>query len=113
MIAVDVWSAGVILLFFLSKKFPIFQSNDDIEGLMEITAIIGKRKIERAATLHGKSYISLSHPDIHKFFLTARSNDSDERPRPRSRWDIMARVRRASESRHMEAPEIRHEVLPA
>jgi hypothetical protein len=61
MIAIDVWSAGVILLFFLSKKFPIFQSNDDIEGLMEIAVIIGKRKIERAATLHGKSYISLFH----------------------------------------------------
>jgi cell division control protein 7 len=55
MIAIDVWSAGVILLFFLSKKFPIFQSNDDIEGLMEIAVIIGKRKIERAATLHGRS----------------------------------------------------------
>ena len=60
MIAIDVWSAGVILLFFLSKKFPIFQSNDDIEGLMEIAIIIGKRKIERAATLHGRSYVSLS-----------------------------------------------------
>ena len=60
MIAIDVWSAGVILLFFLSKKFPIFQSNDDIEGLMEIAVIIGKRKIERAATLHGRSYVSLS-----------------------------------------------------
>ena len=60
MIAIDVWSAGVILLFFLSKKFPIFQSNDDIEGLMEIAVIIGKRKIERAATLHGRSYVFLS-----------------------------------------------------
>jgi len=60
MIAIDIWSAGVILLFFLSKKFPIFQSNDDIEGLMEIAIIIGKRKIERAATLHGRSYVSLS-----------------------------------------------------
>jgi len=57
--AIDVWSAGVILLFFLTGKFPLFQSNDDIEGLMEITVIIGKKNIERAATLHGKL---LSHP---------------------------------------------------
>jgi hypothetical protein len=80
---------------------------------MEIAVIIGKRKIERAATLHGRPHISLSHPDIHKFLLSSRSNDSDERPRPRSRRDIMARVRRAPEPRHMGAPEIRHEVLPA
>ncbi|KIM36088.1 hypothetical protein M413DRAFT_427965 [Hebeloma cylindrosporum] len=61
--AIDVWSAGVILLFFLSRKFPIFQSNDDIEGLMEIAVIIGKRKIERAATLHGRT-IATNVPDL-------------------------------------------------
>jgi len=68
MIAIDVWSAGVILLFFLTRKFPIFQSNDDIEGLMEIAVIIGKRKIERAATLHGRSRISVpsGYFDKHK-----------------------------------------------
>jgi len=72
LIAVDVWSAGVILLFFLTRKFPIFQSNDDIEGLMEIAVVIGKRKIERAATLHGKSRISLvpsGYFDKHNFTL--------------------------------------------
>ena len=48
------WSAGIIFLFFLTKKFPIFQSNDDVEALMEIAAVIGKRKMERTATLHSK-----------------------------------------------------------
>ncbi|KAH9482230.1 Cell cycle serine/threonine-protein kinase hsk1 [Psilocybe cubensis] len=61
--AIDVWSAGIILLFFLTGKFPIFQSNDDIEGLMEIAVIIGKRKIERAATLHGRT-IATNIPDL-------------------------------------------------
>ena len=51
------WSAGVILLCFLSGKFPIFQSNDDIEALMEIASVLGMKKTERAATLHGMSYI--------------------------------------------------------
>jgi cell division control protein 7 len=46
------WSAGVILLFFLAGKFPLFQSNDDVEALMEIAAIIGRKKMEKAATLH-------------------------------------------------------------
>lgn len=52
--AVDMWSAGIILLFFLTKKFPLFQSSDDVEALMEIAAIIGKKKMERTATLHSK-----------------------------------------------------------
>ena len=55
------WSAGVILLFFLTGKFPIFQSNDDVEGLMEIALIIGRKKIEKVATLHGM-VACLPHP---------------------------------------------------
>ncbi len=52
--AIDVWSAGMILLFFLTKKFPLFQSNDDTEALMEIATIIGRRRMERTATLHSE-----------------------------------------------------------
>ena len=39
----DVWAAGIILLFFLTGKFPLFQSSDDVEALMEIAAIIGRK----------------------------------------------------------------------
>lgn len=53
-LAVDVWAAGTILLFFLISKFPLFQSNDDGEALMETAAIIGRRKMERTATLHSE-----------------------------------------------------------
>lgn len=62
--AIDVWSAGVILLCFLTGKFPIFNSNDDIEALMEIAVVLGKRNTERVATLHGTviNLFSLSHP---------------------------------------------------
>ncbi|THH07179.1 hypothetical protein EW145_g3566 [Phellinidium pouzarii] len=54
--AIDIWSTGMILLFFLTGKFPLFQSNDDIEALMEIAAIIGKRRMECAATLHSRTF---------------------------------------------------------
>jgi len=54
--AIDIWSAGMILLFFLTGKFPLFQSNDDIEALMEIASIIGRRRMEKAATLHNRSF---------------------------------------------------------
>ncbi|KAI0320223.1 kinase-like domain-containing protein [Amylostereum chailletii] len=50
--AIDVWSAGMILCFFLTGKFPLFTSSDDVEALMEITAIIGRKKMEKTATLH-------------------------------------------------------------
>ncbi|KIY70359.1 kinase-like protein [Cylindrobasidium torrendii FP15055 ss-10] len=54
--AVDVWSVGVIMLFFLTRKFPLFQSSDDTEALMEIATILGQKKMEEAATLHGKLF---------------------------------------------------------
>ncbi|TFY55737.1 hypothetical protein EVG20_g9208 [Dentipellis fragilis] len=54
--AIDVWSAGMILLFFLIGKFPLFHSNDDVEALMEIASIIGRKKMEKTATLHSRTF---------------------------------------------------------
>ncbi|KAL6307148.1 kinase-like domain-containing protein [Sparassis latifolia] len=59
--AIDVWSAGTILLFFLTGKFPLFHSNDDIEALMEIATIIGKRRMEKVATLHSMRTVPSSY----------------------------------------------------
>ena len=42
------------MLSFLTGKFPIFQSNDDIEALMEIASILGRRRMEAAAALHSE-----------------------------------------------------------
>ncbi|KIS00442.1 CDC7 protein kinase [Cryptococcus deuterogattii 2001/935-1] len=53
-VAVDVWSAGIILFSILTQKFPAFNSSDDIEALMEIAAIFGKTAMERCALLHSK-----------------------------------------------------------
>lgn len=50
--ALDIWSAGIILLCFLTRRFPFFNSNDDTEALAEIMAIFGRRKMERCAALH-------------------------------------------------------------
>ncbi|KAJ2915176.1 hypothetical protein MD484_g5224, partial [Candolleomyces efflorescens] len=69
--AVDVWSAGIILLFFLTHKFPVFQANDDIEALMEIAAIFGKLKMEKVATLHCRTFAT-NIPDISSEHMTWR-----------------------------------------
>ncbi|KAF9060312.1 kinase-like domain-containing protein, partial [Rhodocollybia butyracea] len=54
--AIDMWSAGMILLFFLTKKFPLFQSNDDVEALMELATVLGRRNMEQAACLHSRTF---------------------------------------------------------
>lgn len=50
---IDIWSAGVILLTILSKRFPFFNSADDVEAMIEIATIFGKNKMRQCAYLHG------------------------------------------------------------
>lgn len=50
----DVWSCGIILLTFLSKRFPFFHSADDIDAFIELCTIFGKRKMREVALLHGQ-----------------------------------------------------------
>ncbi|GAA5989262.1 hypothetical protein JCM5350_005052 [Sporobolomyces pararoseus] len=64
-VALDIWSAGIILLCFLTRRFPFFNSNDDTEALAEITAIFGKRKMERCAALHNRTFVT-NVPDLEQ-----------------------------------------------
>ncbi|OWB84501.1 hypothetical protein B5S33_g3148 [[Candida] boidinii] len=50
---VDIWSAGVMLLTLLARRFPFFNSIDDIDALIEITTIFGIEPMKSAAKLHG------------------------------------------------------------
>lgn len=59
----------MILAFFLSCKFPLFNSNDDVEALMEIACIIGRKKMEKVATLHSKRPLVL--PYLNETYLGA------------------------------------------
>lgn len=52
--ALDVWSAGIMLLCFLTRRFPFFNSNDDTEALAEIATIFGKKRMERCSALHSE-----------------------------------------------------------
>ncbi|KAK5126512.1 hypothetical protein LTR08_004678 [Meristemomyces frigidus] len=51
---IDVWSCGIILLTFLSKRFPFFHSADDIDAFIELCCIFGKKRMKEAALLHGQ-----------------------------------------------------------
>ncbi|KAK5116932.1 hypothetical protein LTR62_006653 [Meristemomyces frigidus] len=51
---IDIWSVGIILLTFLSKRFPFFHSADDIDAFIELCTIFGKKKMREIALLHGQ-----------------------------------------------------------
>ncbi|KAK5124542.1 hypothetical protein LTR85_001759 [Meristemomyces frigidus] len=51
---IDVWSCGIILLTFLSKRFPFFHSADDIDAFVELCCIFGKKRMKETALLHGQ-----------------------------------------------------------
>lgn len=52
--AIDMWSAGVILLSILSKKHPFFRADDDITALAEIAFLVGTKEMKEAAASFGK-----------------------------------------------------------
>jgi cell division control protein 7 len=60
---IDIWSAGVILLTILSKRFPFFNSADDVEAMIEITTIVGTKKMKQCAFLHG-TFFETNIPSI-------------------------------------------------
>lgn len=57
-LAVDIWSAGTILLFFLTGKFPIFHCPNDTEALVELTVLLGRKAMERTGLLHSRSLLN-------------------------------------------------------
>lgn len=52
--SIDIWSCGVILLTFLTKRFPFFHSADDIDAFIELCTIFGKKRMTDVASLHGQ-----------------------------------------------------------
>ncbi|KAJ6230771.1 cell division cycle 7-related protein kinase [Anaeramoeba flamelloides] len=45
--SIDIWSAGVMLLSFLSGRYPFFHPEDDLTALAELIALFGTKRIER------------------------------------------------------------------
>ncbi|ORZ34055.1 kinase-like domain-containing protein [Catenaria anguillulae PL171] len=62
---VDVWSAGVTLLSFMTRKFPFFPSDNDTFALQEIAVIFGSRAIRSLASKFDRIFLS-TLPNIPK-----------------------------------------------
>lgn len=50
---IDLWSAGVMLLCYLTRTFPFFNSTTDVDALMELACIVGRKQMELCGLLHG------------------------------------------------------------
>ncbi|RAH48396.1 serine/threonine protein kinase CDC7 [Aspergillus brunneoviolaceus CBS 621.78] len=53
---IDMWSAGVILLTLLGRRFPFFNSADDVDAMIEMASIFGTRRMKIAAAMHGQIF---------------------------------------------------------
>ncbi|KAJ5922628.1 hypothetical protein N7516_010331 [Penicillium verrucosum] len=53
---IDMWSVGVILLTLLGRRFPFFNSADDIDAMIEMSSIFGTKRMKTAAAMHGQIF---------------------------------------------------------
>ena len=52
--AVDMWSAGVILLCILSGRYPFFRAHDDLTAMAQIVGLKGSKECTEAARSYGE-----------------------------------------------------------
>jgi cell division control protein 7 len=91
-VALDIWSAGVILLSILSGRYPFFQAPDDMTALAELACLFGSRPLMALADSVGRV---LELPEekeplvLKDVCLQLRRNISPEMPD--SVWHLLTR----------------------
>ncbi|KAI1634257.1 kinase-like protein [Biscogniauxia mediterranea] len=122
---IDIWSAGVILLTILCKRFPFFNSADDVEAMIEIATIFGSKRMKQAGQLHGCMFdtnipsIGVQGFSFEKIMLwsTCRSDGKDPKTNAltdeeRGAIEFLTRCMDLDPGRRISAEEaLRHEFL--
>ncbi|KAF8988841.1 hypothetical protein BGZ52_010818 [Haplosporangium bisporale] len=68
-VSLDIWAVGVILLCFLTGRFPFFNSNDDADALLEIAIVFGQTEMKKVAATFNRSFIT-NVPSVKKRSIT-------------------------------------------
>ncbi|KAK5993078.1 Cell cycle serine/threonine-protein kinase hsk1 [Cladobotryum mycophilum] len=118
--SIDIWSAGVILLTILSKRFPFFNSADDVEAMIEIATIFGSKRMKAAGLLHGCVFettiptVGQQGFTMEKIILwsTCRTDDKPLTPDEKLAVRFLERCMELDPSRRITAQEaLEHEFL--
>ncbi|KAF8936265.1 hypothetical protein BGZ58_004403 [Dissophora ornata] len=57
-VALDIWSVGVILIAFLTGRFPFFNSDHEVEALLEIAVLFGQREMKKVAATFDRTFVT-------------------------------------------------------
>lgn len=83
---IDIWSAGVILLTIMSRRFPFFNSADDVDAMIEISTIFGHKRMRQTSQLHGAMYetniptIGQNGFDLGKIIMWSTLRNEEKHP---------------------------------
>ncbi|CEP08861.1 hypothetical protein [Parasitella parasitica] len=53
--AIDIWAVGVILLTILTARYPIFEPEDDADGILELAHVFGMKKLKEFTEYYGRT----------------------------------------------------------